>query len=91
MPPYLERFDIKTAVRFVDDMSVFTGLGWATNTKYLGRLRRYWGYLVKRTHISANPWTDLSLEKPSAQHDQQERSFTDPRSRSCSWANPTRG
>ncbi len=27
MPPYLERFDIKTAVRFVDDMPAFTGLG----------------------------------------------------------------
>lgn len=77
VPPYLERFDIKTAVRFVDDMPAFTGLGWATNAKYLGRLRRYWGYLVKRTHIQANPWADLSLEKPSAQHDQQERSFTD--------------
>ncbi len=55
VPPYLERFDIKTAVRFVDDMPAFTGLGWATNAKYLGRLRRYWGYLVKRTHIIANP------------------------------------
>src|SRR5689334_8242568 len=77
VPPYLERIDVKTAVRFMDDMPAFTGLGWATNTKYLGRLRRYWGYLVKRTPVTVNPWLDLHLEKPSDEHDEEERAFTD--------------
>nr|USU34268.1 tyrosine-type recombinase/integrase [Methylobacterium sp. OTU13CASTA1] len=75
--PYIETFDIKTAVRFMDEMPEFTGLGWATNTKYLGRLRRYWGYLTKRTHVASNPWVDCQLEKPTGQHDEEERSFTE--------------
>lgn len=41
VPPYLERIDVKAAVRFMDEMEEFTGLGWAILNKYLGRLKRY--------------------------------------------------
>jgi integrase len=61
----------------MDELEAFTGLGWATATKYLGRLRRYWAYLVKRTHADPNVFADLHLEKPSVAHDEEERVFTD--------------
>lgn len=77
VPPYLERIDVKTAVLFMDEMEAFTGLGWATATKYLGRLRRYWAYLVKRSHVDRNVFADLHLERPSVAHDEEERAFTD--------------
>ncbi|MGU3422532.1 tyrosine-type recombinase/integrase [Methylobacterium sp. D54C] len=75
--PYLERIDVRTAVRFMDDIGSFADLGWASSTKYLGRLKRYWGYLVLRTHVADNPWTHCQLEKPEENADMEERSFTD--------------
>lgn len=77
IPLYLERIDVKTAVRFMDELQEFTGLGWATSTKYLGRLRRYWAYLVMRTPVDRNPFEGLHLPKPSADHEEEERAFTD--------------
>lgn len=77
VPPYLERFDVKAAVRFMDELQDFTGLGWATATKYLGRLRRYWTYLVLRTPVDRNVFAELHLEKPSVDHEEEERAFTD--------------
>lgn len=77
IPPYLERIDVKVAVRFMDELQDFTGLGWATATKYLGRLRRYWAYLVMRTPVDRNVFDGLHLEKPSVGHDEEERAFTD--------------
>lgn len=77
VPPYLERFDVKAAVRFMDELQDFTGLGWATATKYLGRLRRYWTYLVLRTPVDRNVFADLHLEKPTTEHGDEERAFTD--------------
>lgn len=77
VPPHLERIDVKTAVRFMDEIQEFTGLGWATATKYLGRLRRYWAYLVMRTPVDRNPFEGLHLERPVVEHDEEERAFTD--------------
>ncbi|WP_246685085.1 integrase [Methylobacterium sp. WL69] len=75
--PYLERIDIKVAVRFMDELQDFTGLSWATSAKYLGRLNRYWTYLVRRTPIDRNPFEGLNLEKPTANRSEEERSFKD--------------
>ncbi len=75
--PYLERIDIRTAVRFMDDIGEFEGLAWATSTKYLGRLRRYWGYLLKRAIVPDNPWVHCRLEKPEDDSEDQERALTD--------------
>lgn len=75
--PYLERVTIKVAVRFVDEIEEFTGLGWASCTKYIGRLRVYWKYLVKRTPIETNVWIGIGLSKPRIEPDEEERAFTD--------------
>lgn len=75
--PYLERVDVKVAVHFMDELQDFTGLSWATAAKYLGRINRYWLYLVKRTNVDRNPFEGLTLEKPATVHGEQERSFTD--------------
>ncbi|WP_437871814.1 integrase [Methylorubrum extorquens] len=75
--PYLERIDIRTAVRFMDDIGTFASLGWASSTKYLGRLKRYWGYLLKRGIVADNPWVHCQLEKPDEDADSEERAFTD--------------
>lgn len=77
IPPYLERIDVKVAVRFMDELQDFTGLSWATAAKYLGRLNRYWLYLIKRTPVDRNPFEGLTLEKPAVVHGEQERSFHD--------------
>ena len=75
--PYLERVDIRTAVRFMDDIGTFADLGWASSTKYLGRLKRYWAFLLKRAIVTDNPWIHCRLEKPDEDADAEERSFTD--------------
>ncbi|TXN07501.1 integrase [Methylobacterium sp. WL103] len=75
--PYLERIDIKIAVRFMDELQDFTGLSWATAAKYLGRLNRYWTYLIKRTDIGVNPFTGLTIDKPKVDPNEEERSFKD--------------
>lgn len=75
--PYLERVDIRTAVRFMDDVGTFADLGWASSTKYLGRLKRYWGYLLKRAVVTDNPWVHCRLEKPAEDVENEERAFTD--------------
>ena len=75
--PYLEHVTIKVAGRFGDEIEEFTGLGWASCTKYISRLRAYWKYLVKRTPIEANVWIGISLSKPRIEPDEEERAFTD--------------
>jgi len=75
--PYLERITTKVAVRFVDEIEDYTGLGWASCTKYIGRLRAYWKHLVKRTPIETNVWVGLSLNKPTTEPDEEERPFTE--------------
>lgn len=75
--PYLERIDIRTAVRFMDDIGTFADLGWASSTKYLGRLKRYWAYLLKRAVVADNPWVHCRLEKPEEDAENEERAFTD--------------
>ena len=75
--PYLESIDLRTAVRFMDEMPGFTGLSWATNAKYLGRIGRYWAWMTRRIFVGANVFADLRLEKPPIEHGEQERAFTD--------------
>lgn len=77
VPPYLENIDQLTAVRFMDEMPKFTGLSWATNAKYLGRLGHYWKFLLLRAKVKANPFRDLRLPKPGTDPALEERAFTD--------------
>jgi hypothetical protein len=58
-------------------MPGFTGLSWATNAKYLGRIGRYWAWMTRRIFVGANVFADLRLEKPPTEHGEQERAFTD--------------
>ena len=77
IPPYLENIDQLTAVRFMDEMPRFTGLSWATNAKYLGRLGHFWKWMLLRMKVQANPFQGLALPKPSVEHSEEERAFTD--------------
>ncbi len=77
IPPYLENIDDLVAIQFMDDMPAFTGNSWATNAKYLGRLKLYWKWMLPRKKVKSNPFRDLNLPKPSADPTTEERAFTD--------------
>ncbi|POR42368.1 tyrosine-type recombinase/integrase [Methylobacterium sp. V23] len=77
IPPYLENIDQLTAVRFMDEMPRFTGLSWATNAKYLGRLGHFWKWMLLRMKVKTNPFQGLALPRPSVVHGEEERAFTD--------------
>ena len=76
--PHVEAITRKTAMRFMDDFHALSdGLSPASQNKYLNRLSRYWGYMIRREIVEANPWVRVCLEVPAAKHDEQERAFTD--------------
>lgn len=77
IPPYIENVTDKVAIDFMDAMPKFTGLSWATNAKYFGRIRLYWKWLHRRRHAKFNPFSDLGIEKEKVEHDEQERAYTD--------------
>ena len=53
------------------------GLAARTQNKYLGRLSRYWAFMLKREHVGANPWQGLVVEVPVTKHNEEERAFRD--------------
>ena len=76
--PHLQAVDRKVALRFMDDLpGLAEGLAPATIKKYLGRLSRYWKWLLDRHHVEANVWAALPFEVPGTPHNEEERSFTD--------------
>lgn len=74
---HIERIDVKVAVRYRDEMEAYTGLGWATCTKYLGRLKLYWDYLIERTAIHHNVWAGRRLKRRHEFRETKERAFSD--------------
>jgi len=78
VPTTIQAIHRKTAVRFMDDLhKVAGGHSPITLNKYLGRLSRYWQWLVLREHAEADPWARLKIQAPPKPHDEEERAFTD--------------
>ena len=76
--PFLETFDRKVAVRFMDALPDLTnGLSPVTLNKYIRRLSRYWQWLEKRSEVSHDVWKGLTLAIPNTPYDEVERAFTD--------------
>lgn len=84
--PVLQAIPRKVAVRFADALPVIaaaTGddagrrLSPVTLNKYLGRLSRYWEWLVRREEAEANVWDRLKLTEPKMGAAEQERPFTE--------------
>jgi hypothetical protein len=51
-PPSIESVDRRIATRFVDDLP--------SGRRDPKRLALYWAWLLRRDHVTANPWRDLS-------------------------------
>ena len=78
VPQTLQAIDRKTAARFMDQLGALCGgLAARTQNKYLGRLSRYWAFMLKREHVATNPWQGLMVEVPITKHDEEERAFKD--------------
>ncbi|EIM25237.1 tyrosine-type recombinase/integrase [Microvirga lotononidis] len=76
--PMIQAITRKAAVRFMDDLhKVAGGHSPITLNKYLGRLSRYWQWLVLREHAELDPWARLKIQAPPRPHDEEERAFTD--------------
>ncbi len=78
VPATLEAITDKKAYHFADALGVMTGgLNYVTQNKYLGRLGRYWQYLVKRTPVERNVFQGVKVEGVKTPHEEQERPFED--------------
>ncbi len=78
VPQTLQAVDRKTAARFMDQLGALrVGLAARTQNKYLGRLSRYWAFMLRRDHVAMNPWQGLMVEVPITKHDEEERAFKD--------------
>lgn len=78
IPPYIERFGRKEALKFVDWLQAYTGLSWASKAKYLGRLKVYFAWLAKRDPRITNHLFDLTVKRPVVEDEEEgERAFTD--------------
>jgi integrase len=79
--PTLQTITRKVAVRFMDALPELAKadrqLSPVTLNKYLGRLSRYWEWLVRREEAEANVWDRLKLTEPKTSAGEQERPFTD--------------
>jgi integrase len=68
-------------VRFMDALPEIAKadqqLSPVTLNKYLGRLSRYWEWLVRREEAEANVWDRLKLTEPRMAAGEEERAFTD--------------
>lgn len=77
IPAFIEKIDVKVAVNFKNEIENFTGLGWATCTKYIGRLKVYWDYLMEHTAVQHNVWVGRRLQRTHEYREQKERAFRD--------------
>lgn len=78
VPQTLQAIDAKKASLFMDELGELCGgLAARTQNKYLGRLSRYWAFMVKRRTVEFNPWMGMVVEVPATKHDEEERAFYD--------------
>lgn len=79
--PVLQAITRKVAVRFMDALPEIAKadqqLSPVTLNKYLGRLSRYWEWLVRREEAETNVWDRLKLTEPRMAAGEEERAFTD--------------
>jgi integrase len=79
----LQAITRKVAIRFRDALPEIAGRqSPVTLNKYLGRLSRYWAWLVNREEAENNVWDRVKLSEPKPTPMQQERPFTDDEIRS---------
>jgi integrase len=78
IPATLQAINRRVAVQFMDDFVNFSGgLNPITQNKYIGRLRRYWAFMLRRFYVESNVWHDINVEVPEIPHGEEERKFTD--------------
>lgn len=75
--PYLENITRRNAVKFKNEIMSYTGLGWATCTKYLGRIKKYWDFLLEADLVRDNVWPKKGLDREHEFVEDKERSFSD--------------
>jgi site-specific recombinase XerC len=78
-PATLETMGRREALRFHDALPTLPGAppSPVTLNKYVGRLGRYWQWLIHRALVEANPWQGIKLPEPTTPHDELERPFSD--------------
>ena len=78
-PATLEAITRKEALRFHDVLPTLPGAppSPVTLNKYVGRLGRYWQWLMHRELVETNPWQGIKLPEPTTPHDELERPFSD--------------
>ena len=80
-PAFLEDVDRKLAGRFIDT-ALTNGRGHKKASAYLGFIREYWKWLVKRGHADDNPWLNQQVAAEGrrardAEPDTGKRPYTD--------------
>lgn len=77
VPPFLETFGKREAVRFTDWLRTADGRSPVTLNKYIIRLGLYWAWLESRHDVTENVWKGRALAVPRVLVEDKERSFTD--------------
>ena len=77
VPPFLETFGKREAVRFVDALRAGDARSPVTLNKYIIRLGIYWGWLEARHVVDANVWRGRQLRTPRVLTEDKERPFTE--------------
>ncbi len=77
VPPTLKILRGVNAVKFKNEIMSYTGLGWATCTKYLGRIKKYWDFLLEADLVRDNVWPKKGLDREHEFVEDKERSFSD--------------
>ncbi len=76
VPPFLETFGKREAVRFIDALRAADDRSPVTLTKYIVRLGIYWKWLESRHVVDANIWQGKTLRAPRVLAEDRERQFT---------------
>ncbi|WP_242220197.1 DUF6538 domain-containing protein [Shinella zoogloeoides] len=77
VPPFLESFGRRDAIRFADAFPALIGTEQPrTLNKYIRRLGSYWKWMESRDEVSANVWQGRTYTIPIETDAQKERPFT---------------
>lgn len=78
VPPFLETFGRREAIRFADAFPDLIGTKQPrTLNKYIRRLGSYWKWMEGRDEVSANIWQGRTYTIPLQTDEEQERPFTE--------------
>jgi hypothetical protein len=78
VPPYLETFGRREAIRFADAFPELIGTKQPrTLNKYIRRLGSYWKWMESRDEVSANIWQGRTYTVPLERDSDKERPFTE--------------